>query len=90
MNPFAIEAAIRSTTGMTPKEMLSLYKTSMVIEIDCRESISHINKIKTMENIPCEITPYALFNTSRGLIFIEEYDLSSDSVFEEFENDLKK
>ena len=75
---------------MTPREMFSLNKTSMVIVMECREGISHINKIKTKEDIPCEITPYSPFNTSRGLIFIEEYNLSSESVFEEFEKDIKK
>ena len=90
VNPFAIEAAIRSATGVTPKEMFSLNKTSMVIEMECREGISHINKIKAIEDIQCEITPYLPCNTSRGLIFIDEYDLSSFSVFEEFENDTKR
>ena len=51
--------------------------------------MTHITKITNIEGALCDTAPYKLFDTRRGLIYIQKCNLSSNQPFKGFQEGIK-
>ena len=86
VNPYAIRNEIVRITGMKPKRIHSFDKTSFTIEAQNKTQSPCLTQINIVEEKTCTTTPHMYYNQSKGIIYIQEYDVT-DIV--EFENGLK-
>ena len=75
--------SIAECTGMKPKQIFGMNKTSVIVEVHNGEQSA---KILALENVcltPCKAAPYERFNYITGLIYVSEFDIEDLEEFKE-------
>lgn len=90
VNPFDMERIIAERTGIKPKQVFSVNNRSFIAELDNLDDISRMLSLDKVKDVPCNVTTYDPFNTSKGIIYIQEFDLSTAAAFDDFKIGLKE
>ena len=81
INPFAIIDSIAECTGMKPKRILGMNKTSVIVEVHNGEQSAKTLALENVCHTPCKATPYERFNYTTGLVYINEFDIEDLEEF---------
>ena len=82
VNPFAVTNELQTLTGQSPSRVFTLNSTSFVVEVGNQEQSTQIETLREVLGVPCRITPYARFNQSRGLVYVNEWTIGDPKMFE--------
>ena len=84
--PFVIEKFFNSKFGINKKEVTSI-RDGYILKATTAQQVDQISKITNVYDIPCEVTDnssmLARYNSSKGLIYVNDYDVTNTTSFEE-------
>ena len=75
VNPYDIYNEITKFTGEKPRAVTGERWNTLSIQCRSKTQAEKIVKIKNVSNTDCNIFPHAKFNQSKGLIFLNEFDI---------------
>ena len=85
VSAFTVKSYLTDKTSSSPISIRSINQSSYIVEMKAELDIEHaMITINHIDSVPCKISLYKPFNNSRAIIYIEEYDLSSDQEFADF------
>jgi hypothetical protein len=85
VNPYAVKNQIITTTGKPPVKISSNGRDSLTILVEDALQGNKMADICTIGNIPCKTEKHQYLNNSKGIIYIQEYDVDD---IDEFRNGL--
>ena len=88
VNPFDVTGIIADVTKHRPKQLFSVNASSFIVELQDHTTASALQTITTIKDVPCTVSAYDPFNTSKGVIYIQEFDLSTEAAFASFKQGL--
>ena len=83
LNPFDVEKSITDATSHKPKQLFSINTTSFIIETEHQDDGQVLLGLSSINDVPCQTTEYTPFNTTRGIVYIREFGISSPDSFKE-------
>lgn len=84
--PFKLEKFFKTKFNIK-RDDIRTQKDHMIVKTTNHHQTSEMCKLKKIFEHSCEVVPYDEFNTSKGLVYITEYDIRNDKTFFE---ELKK
>jgi len=82
VNPYDIKTGIKLITGAYPKRISSEQRDSYTIEVVSKEQGDKLLLLREIANEKCEVKKHLFYNYSKGIVYIEEYDVSEESLGE--------
>ena len=86
INPFLLEKLIKENTGVQPQNISSLSRSTFLIDMGNYDDVDKMTSIDAVDDVPCKTSPYDLFNNSKGIIYVQDWDLSNASIFSDFKD----
>ena len=80
-NPYRIMKEIKEITGQKPKELTGSSKTKITLQTRTAEQTLKCLEISSLAGKICKITPHWKFNTSKGLIFLKQFEIEDTEEF---------
>ena len=77
MNPSLLEKYIKQQIDKSPIKIQTSGKNSYITQVDSEEQCRKIMNIKQINNINVEMTENQFINTSKGIVYIYDYDLTN-------------
>lgn len=74
VNHFDVIHAILELTGLKPKEVSTMNKTSFIIEVIDENQAQKLPEIKKIQSFSCQTTSYDRFNQTKGLVYLNEFE----------------
>lgn len=82
ISPFEIISEIETTTEININKITSLNRSDFVIRVEPSETNAEkLSLVTSIQDVPCTITPSSVLNSCKGIIYIEECNLSSEVAF---------
>ena len=85
VNPYSVLNCIAEKTGQKPLFLHGDGKF-LTLKVKNKEQADKVIQISKINEVNCTITPHPVFNTSKGLIFLQEFDVDN---LEDFEAEMK-
>jgi len=82
VNPFKAYKEIEKVIGAKPADMTSLGRNALLITVGNQQQGEMILRMDKIDDKKCNVTPHKTFNTSRGLLYISEFDISAQELAE--------
>lgn len=90
VDPFEIEESVRNTTSQIPLRTFSVSRNKVVVEMEHGENSKKITSVESVDGFACKVSPYNVFNTTRGLIYTKHIDFSREDSLPSFKEWLAK
>jgi len=85
--PYELKEKLNNSIGVTPKTISTMNNYAFLIECTNKLQAEKLLNVKEICGIACQTFKHKTFNHSKGLVYINEYDLSEP---EDFLADLKE
>ena len=82
INPYSLRNEIVKITGVKPKRIHTADKTSFTIEAWNESQSAQLTKISMIDGKFFITTPHKYYNQAKGVIYIQEYDVTNIGEFE--------
>ena len=89
INPYNLQQAIFQISGANPKRILSGWKDDFTVEVRDQNQGEKILLLKEIGNQSCRVEKHPFYNTSKAIIYVQEYELD-DTTIKQFEEGLKE
>jgi len=83
MNPYNLIEAVRDHTGEQPVSVTNTKKTSFTVKCKSPAQSEKINRWTKCKVSSCKASLHTKFNTSRGVIFLSEFDIDGVQLLKE-------
>ena len=81
MNPYDIVNEMENVTGENPESIISNGKFSFTVEVKNKYQADKVTSLWNIKNLPCKIYVHPTLNSSKGLIFLTEFDINDIDLF---------
>jgi len=82
INPFTAYKEIERAIGAKPVDMTSMGRNGLLITVGNHQQGELLKAITKIDGKKCNVQPHKTFNTSRGLLYISEFDISAQELAE--------
>ena len=83
IDPYAVRNEIERKTGEKLREISGSNKHKLTLQTRSNSQTEKCQKIDTLQGYKCVIRPHPRFNTSKGLIYLRQYNIQDLQEFKE-------
>ena len=87
VNPYDLTNSIEELTGKPPISIVKNGKTAFTVKCASKTQSIKLLSLNKVGSIPCKTSLHLRFNTSKGLIFLTEFDIDDQPKFGKELND---
>lgn len=89
VNPFSVESAIEKLTGHSPKRLFSI-GGSFIVEVSTASEVAAALALATLDGFACTVTACDMFNHTKALIYIRDFNIKEDAELAVFKEGLQE
>jgi len=82
INPFKAFKEIEMATGGKLTDMTSMNRTALLVTVSTKQQGDQLMKLKKVDGKECTVEAHKTMNTSKGLIYITEFDINEEELQE--------
>ena len=75
---------VAEVTGEKPRSVAGNNRTSVIIEVCCKQQARKLQDIESVEEFQCTVMLHPRFNYRRGIIYIHEFDVDNTEEFKDY------
>jgi len=80
VNPFRAFKEIENVSGSKPGAMTSMGRNSLLVTVSSKQQGEALLRMKKIDGRVCVVEAHRTLNTSKGLVFISEFDISAQEL----------
>jgi len=82
INPFKAFKEIEMAIGGKLADMTSMNRTALLVTVSTKQQGDELLKLKRVDGKECTVEAHKTMNTSKGLVYITEFDINEDELLE--------
>ena len=84
INPFAVLQKVTKLCGSPPERLETEGKSSYCVKINTGEQARKLLTLTEIEGKSCKVQPHSHRNSSKGLVFIKEFDVDDVALLKDY------
>ena len=84
INPFAVQQKVTKLCGSPPERLETDGKSTYSVKINTGEQARKLLTLTDIEGKSCKVQPHSHRNSSKGLIFIKEFDVDDVALLKDY------